>query len=74
MQQCDVLNMYLCLEPDGKTKHYVNDLPRFCEEKGLNYSAMVNTANGWIGHYKRWRCWHWQDISIAEMEIREVKK
>ncbi len=51
---------YICVDTNGK-KHHTSDLTQFCLAYKLDYSAMVNVANGYVDNYKGWDCMHYRD-------------
>lgn len=48
---------YVAISPDGMDV-LVNNLKQFCRDNGLNYSGMLNVANGYDRSHRGWKCRH----------------
>ena len=52
--------IYICYDPNGK-QYKTKDLMSLCYAHHLEYSAMVNVANGYSKSHKGWLCLHYRD-------------
>lgn len=62
---------YFCIDSSGK-EYLVRDLVRFCDINSLNYSAMVNCANGWSDGHKGWKCLHFRDAALKGIQHKST--
>lgn len=61
MPNSSLQHKYVCIDPQNR-KHFTSDLPQFCLVYKLNYSAMVNVANGYSSDHNGWDCLHYRDM------------
>lgn len=43
------------ISPEGRI-HKIKNLKKFCKEKNLHYSCMLNVSKGRLPYYKHWTC------------------